>query len=183
MDSWEEKFDEVVEFRQSLTSETDRGCALMAAAYLDSEIGKLLDKYFVSNNKVKEEILGNSRPLGTFSAKIDIAYLLGFIGPKAHRDLHLIRKIRNDFGHVPTPMDFNDQSMAARCREFYHDAFDNSIPPRQKFTRVVLGVLAVLHSELLRANTIEESKDLNIDDETKERHRKLLKILEGNADA
>ena len=28
---------EVFEFRRSLTPETDRGCALMAAAYLDAE--------------------------------------------------------------------------------------------------------------------------------------------------
>jgi hypothetical protein len=108
--------------------------------------------------------------------------LLGFVGAKAHRDLHLIRKIRNDFGHVPTPIDFNDQSISARCRELYH-ALDTSIPPRKKFTRVVLGVLAVLHGGLFRVNTIEEAKDLNIDNEARERHKRLLEILEGNADA
>jgi hypothetical protein len=69
MEGWEDKLDEVVKFRQSLTSETDRGCALMAAAYLDAELEKLLSKHFVNSDKVKEEIFGHSRPLGSFSEK------------------------------------------------------------------------------------------------------------------
>ncbi len=36
------KIDEVLEFRSSLTGETDRGCALTAAAYLSDELEKLL---------------------------------------------------------------------------------------------------------------------------------------------
>jgi hypothetical protein len=36
------KIDEVLEFRSSLTGETDRGCALTAAAYLGDELEKLL---------------------------------------------------------------------------------------------------------------------------------------------
>jgi len=93
-----DKLDQVIRFRLSLEVETDRGCALMAGAYLDSELKKLLKNHLVSNEKIQDELFELSRPLGTFSSRIDPAYLLGLIGPQAHRDLHLIRKIRNDFG-------------------------------------------------------------------------------------
>jgi DNA-binding MltR family transcriptional regulator len=177
------KFDEVFEFRQSLTNETDRGCALMAASYLEAELEKLLRKFLVDNDKIKDELFGHSHPLGSFSAKIDIAYLLGLIGPKIQRDLHLIRKIRNDFGHVAAPISFTDQAMSSRCRELHHDALGSDNLPRRKFTRVVLGVLAVVHGQLYYVNTIEEAEDLNINDKVKERYNALLKLLEDNTDA
>src|SRR5438876_8972547 len=90
---------EVFEFRQSLSDESDRGCALMAAAYLDAELDRLLRKYCVNNPNVQNDIFGSSRPLGTFSSRIDMCYLLGLLGPNAHRDLHLIRRVRNEFAH------------------------------------------------------------------------------------
>src|ERR1044071_2597257 len=131
------RFEEVFEFRRSLTGETDRGCALMAAAYLDSELEKLLRKYFVNNENVQDEIFGHSRPLGTFSSRIYLAYLVGLIGPKVRRDLHLIRRVRNEFGHVPTPISFDDPALASRCRELYHDTYGKEATPRVKFNRVV----------------------------------------------
>ena len=169
-----ENFDRVMEFRQSLSKETDRGCALMAAAYLDSEIEKLLSKYFVNNENVKKEVLGQSRPLGTFSSRIDMAYLLGLIGAKAHRDLHLIRKVRNEFGHVPTPISFDDQSLANRCGELYHDAYGKDAAPRDKFNNVVMGILGMIHISIIATTPIEERKDVSVD-LAKEKVNKFMK--------
>ncbi|HYX72597.1 MAG TPA: MltR family transcriptional regulator, partial [Nitrososphaera sp.] len=143
-----EKFNEILEFRRALTGESDRGCALMAAAFLDSELEKLLSKYFVDNENVKKEVFGHSRPLGTFSSRIDLAYLLGLVGPKAHRDLHLIRKVRNEFGHVSTPITFDNPGLASRCSELYHHPFGKDASPKDKFIHVVIGVLGVVHAKL-----------------------------------
>ena len=82
------KFDEVMEFRSSLTPETDRGCALMAAAFLDSELELLLRAFVVKNKKVEDEMFGQSKPIGAFSSRIDLAYLLGLISADTRRDLH-----------------------------------------------------------------------------------------------
>ncbi len=57
-----ERFDDVFAFRRTLTPETDRGCALMAAAYLDAELETLLRKYFVANRNVQDDIFGHSGP-------------------------------------------------------------------------------------------------------------------------
>jgi len=177
-----EKFDEVLQFRQSLSEETDRGCALMAAAYLDSELEKLLSKHFVDNENIKKEMFGHSRPLGSFSSRIDMAYLLGLIGPKAHRDLHLIRKVRNEFGHVPTPISFDDPALASRCRELYHDSYGKEATPRDKFNRVVMGVLAIIHGNLYKVATLEEAKDLPLE-ESRERVNKIMKAIFNEPDA
>jgi hypothetical protein len=45
-------FDKLVEFRESLTPETDRGCALMAAAFLDTKLQELLQRCFVNEPEI-----------------------------------------------------------------------------------------------------------------------------------
>src|SRR5215471_683584 len=99
--------DDVLRFRETLDAETDRGCALMAAAYLASLLEKLIRASLIGDIKKADELLGVSKPLGSFSSRIDLAHLLGHIGKSEHRDLQLIRKIRNDFGHTSNPLDFS----------------------------------------------------------------------------
>src|SRR5438105_1091543 len=108
IDKFNSKFDEIFELRKCLTEETDRGVALMVASYLEGELEHLLKNYFIADKKVTDELLSQSGPLGTFSSRIDITYALGLIGSKAHRDLHLLRKIRNDFGHSSKKILFSD---------------------------------------------------------------------------
>jgi hypothetical protein len=47
-----EKLKEVAKCRDTLNPETDRGCALMAAAYLDSQLELLLRKSFIPDEDV-----------------------------------------------------------------------------------------------------------------------------------
>jgi hypothetical protein len=84
----------VMEFRHTLNSETDRGCALMAAAFLENELEKLLRKTLIGTNKQKDDLFMFNGPLGTFSAKIKIAYASGLLSENNFHDLELIRKIR-----------------------------------------------------------------------------------------
>ena len=141
-------YNKVKDFRHTLTTESDRGCALMAAAYLDSQLEILLRLCFVENLKVADNMVDQSKPLGTFSARIDVLYLLGKIGPSAHHDLHLIRKIRNDFGHNPTPIGFEHGPIAARCRELAHCVHQVCYPGRHEFTATTMTVLAIIHSAI-----------------------------------
>jgi hypothetical protein len=90
-------------------------------------------------------MLRPSGPLGTFSARIEVAFLCGFIGERAKRDLHLIRKIRNEFAHVPEPLDFSTEQIANRCRELHYTFRSRDDHPRLLYTSVVLGLLAEIH--------------------------------------
>jgi DNA-binding MltR family transcriptional regulator len=57
------------------------------------------------------------RPLGTFSAKINLAYRLGLLDDKIEHALQLIRKIRNDFAHATTEVGLSQPSHADRVHE------------------------------------------------------------------
>ena len=154
-----EKIDEVMAFRETLSPESDRGCALIAAAYLDAELEKLLRHAVVENVKVADDLLGQSRPLSSFSSRIDLTYLLGLIGPSIHRDLHLIRKIRNDFGHDHTPITFDTQKIANRCKELSCHPLGADFPPRRMFMAAALGVLASIHTGLTHKERLCERAD------------------------
>jgi DNA-binding MltR family transcriptional regulator len=174
-----ERFEEVMTFRETLDGETDRGCALMAAAYLDSQLEELVRTSFVDDSKAADELLGVSKPLGSFSARIDIAHLLGHIGKKVHRDLHLIRKIRNDFGHTSTPLDFHHPPIQARCRELYHSFLKEDASPRKRFTNAVLGLLACIHVSIYNTKRPKVRADINPDykEPTRKKTESLLSQL------
>jgi len=171
-DLFAKRIPEVWEFRGTLDPETDRGCALMAAAYLDSQLEELITRCLICDKEAVKEMLDQSRPLGTFSARIDMCYLLGRISQKARNDLHLIRRIRNDFGHNPSPLNFSSPEIANRCRELYHTPLNKNEPPRRRFTNAVLGVLAEIHVSCYRARRRSALKSLDLTPETK---RRLLK--------
>jgi DNA-binding MltR family transcriptional regulator len=108
-----EMFDVVMDFRHSLRNETDRGCALMAGEFLSNELAALLRRRFVHDAKACDAVLEDANgSLASFSSRIEFAYLLGLIGPNARRELHLVRRIRNDFAHDYKPLDFNAEGVA-----------------------------------------------------------------------
>jgi DNA-binding MltR family transcriptional regulator len=94
-----EHLDQVILFRQTLSAETDRGVALVCAAYLDGELKALLEKTFVDAPNTIDKLFEGTGPLATFSSRIDLALAIGLLRGESHRGLHLIRKIRNDFAH------------------------------------------------------------------------------------
>jgi len=89
--SWEQ-------FRQEFTNADDRSCALLGAAYLDHCLELLLLRALVKC-EATDNLLGETNPLGTFSAKIKMAFSLNLIPLVIFQDLEVIRKIRNAFAH------------------------------------------------------------------------------------
>jgi DNA-binding MltR family transcriptional regulator len=107
--------DEANVINQQLRDETDRGAALVGVAFLDELLGRLL-KSRMLDGKTSEDLFEGSNPLASFSARIDVAYCLGWIGPETYHELHLMRRIRNDFAHVHTPVTFSSDAIQNRCR-------------------------------------------------------------------
>lgn len=171
--------DAVVRFRGSLNGESDRGCGLMAGAYLDDRLGDLISKTFIDDKNAAEEMLGVNGPLGTFSSRIDCAYLLGLIGPDARRDLHLIRKIRNDFGHKVDPINFEYAPIAGRCRELKCHAKLPNDPPRGIYIQTAMGLLGVIQAAgchvVKPAKPVEDS----VTDEQRRQYREEMDRMRG----
>jgi DNA-binding MltR family transcriptional regulator len=177
-------------FRDSLNSETDRGCAIFAAAFLDEELKVFLTKTFVDEPKLVNEFIGRNGPLSNFSARIDFAFLTGWLAVAEWRDLHLIRKIRNDFAHYPNTVSFTDENIRNRCKEFCHSGREKQATARQHFTSVVCGVLGCIHARLSDAKHPKIPANIFATEQEKETFRvevkniadKICGEFEGNSD-
>jgi hypothetical protein len=102
-------------FHDLFMAESDRGAALTGAALLDDLLADVIRAGFVDDPKHVESLLKTDGPLGTFSARIKLAYCVGWIGPDVRDDLNLVREVRNKFAHVRTKIEFSDAGIAARC--------------------------------------------------------------------
>lgn len=90
---------EVATFRRSLATESERAAVVLGAAKLDSLLELLLKRCLLPCSGGKDDLLDTERPLGTFSARISVAYRLGLIDKDFEYSLQVIRKIRNSFAH------------------------------------------------------------------------------------
>lgn len=106
--------EEFLDFRTSLNQESDRGSVLMAAAFIEDKIAQLIESFLVDNKRVRERMLKGNGALTTFSSKIDMAYLLGLIPENVLNDLHILRKIRNEFAHNASTISFETPSIKDR---------------------------------------------------------------------
>jgi DNA-binding MltR family transcriptional regulator len=161
--SYISRYEEIIQLREILVSETDRGCALVAAAYLDEQLASLLRGFFIDDTKLAGKLIEGNGPLGSFSARIDLSHSLGLIPKLAVRDLHLIRKIRNDFAHIAAPLTFDDPAIASRCAQLRHDVFRQQLPPRHKFIRVATGVAAFIHAAMVTEPKRLPQGDIDLD--------------------
>ncbi|WP_232080757.1 hypothetical protein [Variovorax sp. SRS16] len=101
--------------QQELNGESPRGMVLVAAAMLDDALRELLLASLVPNPSGSDTLFdGANAPLSTFSARIDAAYRLGLISGNFCRDIHIIRRIRNDVAHQPSGFTFDDPSPRSR---------------------------------------------------------------------
>ena len=149
-----------------IQGQSDRGAAIIAAAYLEDRLesvilGKLSATGLIlayHQQSVRDRLLSGTGPLQTFSAKIDFAAAVGFLGPHAYRDAHQIRKIRNDFAHTSAPASFGDASMVSRCANLWIPqnllAVGRAEPPtdaREQYLDAVVTIWNLLYTEQINA--------------------------------
>lgn len=104
--------------RREFEKETDRACAILAVALLDTALETLLRSRLVPVSTGNDSLLdGPYAPIGSFSARIDLAHRIGIVSLQFARDLHLIRRIRNDFVHNISGCTFDDSAVRSRVQE------------------------------------------------------------------
>ena len=90
----------------------------MLVSILDDFLEMLMDATIKQkdafNHDKRKELLAWTGPLGTFSSRISMAYLLGHIPPWMYRDLELIRGIRNKFAHGYAKATIRPAGLSAR---------------------------------------------------------------------
>jgi DNA-binding MltR family transcriptional regulator len=164
---------EFIAFREALTKESDRGCALFAAAYLDTALSDLLYCSFVESKKIEVELFEGTAPLSSFSSRIKLAFYLGRISAECRADLDTIRKIRNDFAHNIALISFNSQSIADRCRNLGFSFHLREANPRGHFTSAASGILAIIQTAALQSIAPVQKADDRPSEADKEGARKV----------
>jgi mannitol operon repressor len=152
-------------FLEELQAQTDRGAALLGPSLLEDLLGALLRSALINDSDCVENLLGRSRPVESFSARIDLVYCIGLIGRKVFDDLNQIRLIRNEFAHEPAQLDFNEQSIAARCNNLTAlpwDQFSRPLQPRERFNLTVLQLANLLMLKGLNTSHLPPGKDLGM---------------------
>lgn len=104
--------------REQFRTESDRACVILCAALLDQALETILKSRLAPTSTATDELLeGAYAPISSFNARIDLAHRLGLISTKLCRDLHSVRKIRNDFAHNISGCSFEDSSVHHRVTE------------------------------------------------------------------
>jgi hypothetical protein len=73
--------------------------ALLGLSWLKRVLTHLLQSRLISHQDLHRELFRASGPLGAFSVKINVAFLLNLFTETARRELETIKEIRNEFAH------------------------------------------------------------------------------------
>jgi len=101
-----------------LEHETDRSIVIVAGAILDDALNEIIKSYLVPSERKEWCVFsGGNSPISSFSARINLCFQLRIISHVMQRDLHIIRKLRNEFAHNPFDLDFSTPSVVSRIEE------------------------------------------------------------------
>jgi hypothetical protein len=64
---------------EDIENSSDRAAAIVAAAFLEDHLAIALKRHFHQDEKILNETFRSSGPLGSFSAKINMAFLVGLM--------------------------------------------------------------------------------------------------------
>jgi len=166
---------EWVTFRSELSKESDRGCALLAASHLDFLIEELLKVKMVGTKKQIQSLFDFNGPMGTFSSRILISYSIGLISKSYVNDLQIIRKVRNEFGHSPSIINFDDEKIASFCNNLFL-IDDSNRANKAKFITSVAFLSGSLMGLAFKESKFKERLDIDLD-KTKRDNKEFREAL------
>lgn len=117
-----------------LKDESDRGAVLIGVSYLEYALEKLLRNAMPSPDD--QLFKGSSAPLSSLASKIDVANAFGLISSNIARNLHLLRKVRNQVAHSWDRFDIEEPGVEDRIRAtgFLNQSYSGkSIPVKEYF--------------------------------------------------
>ena len=137
-----------------MSEQSDRGAAIVAFAYLDDLLRKViqsrLHNYKHKGEDIWKTMFTGAGPLATFSARRRLALMLGIIGLETYDDLGRLSQIRNEFAHRRSRRTFKSQRIRDLCEAL-------KIPIRKKLESLdepTLPESVVSKSRLTYLNTI-----------------------------
>jgi mannitol operon repressor len=130
---------------EELNAETDRGVVLVATAFVDDLLGRLLAAFLLENESSEILLNGFNAPLGTLATKIAGCHAMGLITDGERLECHLLRRVRNEFAHQ-VKASFADNKIRDLCSNLtISEAVKESTKsPRQQFARAAITLMVGL---------------------------------------
>jgi hypothetical protein len=144
-----------------LTGESDRAVVILLSSVLDDMLAHLLraNLSFSPDQPQMEHIFRFEGPLGTFSARAEIAYLFGLIDEATKEQLDVLREMRNACAHSKQKIDFGISELAAVAKRLVRQ---HRGPPlkldTRKQIREAFTVECVFIGHLLAGESREEAE-------------------------
>lgn len=130
------------EFHQLFTydEKDDRSIAIVGGTFLELALDHILRAFLPEEDKEVNKLFEFNNALGNFSNKITMVYSLGLIDKLIKDDLHLVRKIRNEFAH-DLYASFENQKIAQLCKNLkWHKVAYVANPPENATIRDLFQV-------------------------------------------
>ena len=124
---WSDHFD------ASIKAESERARVILSACYLEELLFQLLAIALKPCPHKQDPLFhGATAPLGTFSAKIEMAARMCLIPEDTEKSLQFVRKIRNRFAHDLAGCNFSDPQILDWNREMH--LLNNHATPERRAT-------------------------------------------------
>jgi Mannitol repressor len=143
-----------------LDNDSERAVAIVVGSMIENRLERALLAKFRRDKKIEERMFQPSGPLGPFSVKIDLAFLIGMITPEAHKDLLIVKNIRNAFAHNLGIQNFRSQSIAdnARNLKMIDTWIEESKPGDDGIPRFGAAIDPTAQPPVLQATNLEMRK-------------------------
>jgi hypothetical protein len=116
-----ESASKVDEYVASIAQESDRGAVIVAAAYLDEALERVIRARLRASRSKRDPLFkGSNPPLRSFAIKIEMAHRMGIIVAGLAKALDLFRELRNDCAHKPNSFRFADNETLETLRKLFH---------------------------------------------------------------
>jgi hypothetical protein len=117
-----------------LNTQTDRAVAIIGGSLVEISLTEAITAHLHRNERVTDELFRPSGALGAFAPKIHLGMLIGIYGHAAHREMLIVKDIRNQFAHSLEIRDFKSEKIKAWTKNLNFGeryTIDNaSQPPR-----------------------------------------------------
>lgn len=95
---------------RELHMQNDRGAAIIAGVFLSDKLQEaIIEQWPPISATNRDKLFGGYGPLGSFSARIDIAAAMGVLNTHSKADFHKMRQIRNMAAHAGEPFSFDGE--------------------------------------------------------------------------
>lgn len=96
---------------------SDRAAAIIAGSLVETRLTEAIKLHLlkIKSETIEKSLFRPSGPLGTFSTKIDLAFLMGILTERAYKELVTIKDVRNKFAHHIDIVDFRSHHIMDKC--------------------------------------------------------------------